>query len=98
MWTESFGAGLDAKVKEAYKFLVENYEEGDEIFLFGFSRGAFAARAIGSFICNVSPQLCVLSLYFLLIVHLRRLVCSRKTACRTLIRYTRNIATAGTQN
>ena len=31
---------------EAYSFLVHNYEEGDRIFIFGFSRGAFTARAV----------------------------------------------------
>lgn len=37
---------------EAYTFLASNYEYGDEISLFGFSRGAFTARAIASLICN----------------------------------------------
>jgi len=36
-----------------YGFLATNYEEGDEIFFFGFSRGAFTARAICGIVCNL---------------------------------------------
>src|ERR1700676_1215346 len=32
-----FGFGLDQNIREAYEWLIENYEEGDEIFVFGFS-------------------------------------------------------------
>ena len=39
------GRGLDQMIKEAYVHLSGNYEEGDEIFVFGYSRGAAAARA-----------------------------------------------------
>jgi uncharacterized protein (DUF2235 family) len=35
----AFGDGLNEKVCEAYTFLVNNYGPGDEIFIFGFSRG-----------------------------------------------------------
>ena len=35
------GAGLDKDVLGGYRFLCENYEEGDRVFLFGFSRGAY---------------------------------------------------------
>jgi uncharacterized protein (DUF2235 family) len=48
----AFGIGLSAHVQETYRFLVENYEPGDEIFLFGFSRGAFTARSTAGFIRN----------------------------------------------
>ena len=41
----AFGLGLSRNVKEAYRFLVDSYEPGDELFLFGFSRGAFTARS-----------------------------------------------------
>jgi uncharacterized protein (DUF2235 family) len=44
------GAGLEQNIHDAYLFLVANYEPGDEIFLFGFSRGAFTARSIGGMI------------------------------------------------
>lgn len=39
------GEGLSAIVLEAYINLVANYVPGDKIYIFGFSRGAFAARA-----------------------------------------------------
>ncbi|MFQ8433016.1 phospholipase effector Tle1 domain-containing protein [Amaricoccus sp. W119] len=41
----AFGWGLDALIEEGYRFLVLNYERGDEIYLFGFSRGAYCARS-----------------------------------------------------
>ncbi|HEX8169951.1 MAG TPA: DUF2235 domain-containing protein [Thermoanaerobaculia bacterium] len=44
------GEGLEANIHDAYRFIVGNYELGDEIFLFGFSRGAFTARSIGGMI------------------------------------------------
>ena len=48
----AFGGGLEENIHDAYRFLMANYEEGDEIFLFGFSRGAFTARSIGGMIRN----------------------------------------------
>lgn len=47
------GAGLMENVIEAYNFVVLNYEEGDEIFSFGFSRGAFTARAVTGLIADI---------------------------------------------
>ena len=44
------GWGLGAKVKAAYTAIAEIYEEGDEIYLFGFSRGAFTARSVAGMI------------------------------------------------
>jgi len=38
------------KIRAAYWFLVDNYKLGDNMFLYGFSRGAFAARAMGDFV------------------------------------------------
>ncbi|MCR8825715.1 DUF2235 domain-containing protein [Pseudosulfitobacter koreensis] len=46
----AFGWGLDAKVKQAYQFIAEAYRSGDEIYLFGFSRGAFTARSVAGMI------------------------------------------------
>lgn len=40
------GQGLHANIKDAYLFLAANYREGDRIFVFGFSRGAFTARCV----------------------------------------------------
>ncbi len=45
-----FGQGLDENIRLAYEWLVENYNDGDEIFIFGFSRGAFTARALAGLI------------------------------------------------
>ena len=44
------GKGLYSKIKEAYEFLCFNYVPGDEIFVFGFSRGAYTARSFCGFI------------------------------------------------
>ncbi|MEK9285397.1 DUF2235 domain-containing protein [Bradyrhizobium sp. ISRA442] len=41
-----FGKGLDENIRLAYEWLVENYNDGDEIFIFGFSRGAYTARSL----------------------------------------------------
>jgi uncharacterized protein (DUF2235 family) len=43
-----FGYGLEADIRDAYIFLMNNFEEGDRVFLFGFSRGAYTARAVAS--------------------------------------------------
>ena len=40
------GLGVDDNIRSAYMFLAQNYEEGDQIFLFGFSRGSFSARSL----------------------------------------------------
>lgn len=46
------GAGMDKNIKDMYSFLVLNFQPGDEVYLFGFSRGAYTARSIGGFIRN----------------------------------------------
>jgi len=48
----AFGVGLSRNVRECYEFLVDNYEPGDELFFFGFSRGAFTARSLGGLVRN----------------------------------------------
>jgi uncharacterized protein (DUF2235 family) len=48
-----FGAGLVVNVREAYRFLIFNYDPGDEIYVFGFSRGAFSARTFVGFVRHV---------------------------------------------
>ncbi len=45
-----WGAGFEGNVEDALHFLALNYESGDEIFLFGFSRGAATARAVTRFL------------------------------------------------
>ncbi len=44
------GAGISQNIKECYRFIFENYEAGDQIYLFGFSRGAATVRSLSSFI------------------------------------------------
>ena len=46
----AFGKGLDLNVREAYEFIASNYVEGDEIYLFGFSRGAYTVRSLAGMI------------------------------------------------
>lgn len=41
-----WGAGFEINIEGAYTFLANNYREGDEIFIFGFSRGAAQARSL----------------------------------------------------
>ena len=48
----TLGWGLSENVCEAYRWLMENYNEGDEIHLFGFSRGAFTARSLAGLIAR----------------------------------------------
>ncbi|KAK6521773.1 hypothetical protein TWF506_001977 [Arthrobotrys conoides] len=47
------GFGLDENVCTAYNFICNNYAEGDEILLFGFSRGAYTARALSGLVMDV---------------------------------------------
>jgi uncharacterized protein (DUF2235 family) len=47
------GDSLGDKVEEAYAFIAHNYYPGDEIFLFGFSRGAYTARMTAMFIGEI---------------------------------------------
>jgi uncharacterized protein (DUF2235 family) len=42
----AFGVGLRQNLVEAYTYLMRVYEPGDEVYVFGFSRGAFTARAL----------------------------------------------------
>jgi uncharacterized protein (DUF2235 family) len=40
------GLGLEENAEDAYSFIAHNYVEGDEIFILGFSRGAYTARFV----------------------------------------------------
>lgn len=44
------GDGLNENIKQAYRFIVDNYQTGDNIILFGFSRGAYTARSLAGLI------------------------------------------------
>jgi uncharacterized protein (DUF2235 family) len=48
----SLGRGLFQNVVDAYRFLVHNYEPGDRVYLFGFSRGAYTVRSLAGLIRN----------------------------------------------
>lgn len=48
----AFGDGLDRNVKSAYHWLARSYRPGDEIFIFGFSRGAYTARFLAGMVCG----------------------------------------------
>jgi uncharacterized protein (DUF2235 family) len=48
--TGSTGFGLKENSREAYTFIANNYTKGDEIFLFGFSRGAYTSRSVAALI------------------------------------------------
>lgn len=61
IWGLATGWGMDQNIKEAYRFLIENYDPGtkdkngshtdrDRIYIFGFSRGAYSARVLAGFI------------------------------------------------
>lgn len=48
----AFGFGLSRDVRSAYRFLVDNYEPGDDLYFFGFSRGAYTARSTVGLVRN----------------------------------------------
>src|SRR5215470_5044633 len=54
LWTKllglAFGYGIMDNVADAYVFLMYEYEEGDSVYLFGFSRGAYTVRALAAFL------------------------------------------------
>jgi uncharacterized protein (DUF2235 family) len=49
----AFGFGLFHNVVAAYRFLAQNYEPGDEVFIIGFSRGAYTARSVAGMVGRV---------------------------------------------
>ncbi len=54
----AFGEGLDQKIRDGYTRISHVYEHGDQVFLFGFSRGAYTARSLGGMIvtCGLPTQ------------------------------------------
>jgi uncharacterized protein (DUF2235 family) len=44
----AFGYGLKNDIRDAYVFLMNSYQPGDRVYIFGFSRGAYTARALAS--------------------------------------------------
>ena len=53
----TMGVGLAKNVQSAYEFLSANYVDGDRIYLFGFSRGAYTARSLAGLIGQVGGLL-----------------------------------------
>ena len=49
----AIGVGVDQRIMEGYRFLAERYRPGDELYLFGFSRGAFQARSLAGLISRI---------------------------------------------
>lgn len=49
----AFGKGIEENVRQLYRFLIYNYEPGDELYFFGFSRGAFTVRTLAGFMNKV---------------------------------------------
>ncbi|KDQ52682.1 hypothetical protein JAAARDRAFT_198035 [Jaapia argillacea MUCL 33604] len=49
----AFGFEVASKIRDAYGFIADNYNEGDEIFLFGWSRGAYTVRKVSEIISRI---------------------------------------------
>jgi uncharacterized protein (DUF2235 family) len=48
----SIGAGLELNIVQGYEYLAQQYEAGDEVYVLGFSRGAYTARSLVGMIRN----------------------------------------------
>ena len=46
------GSGLSENVRQAYRYLISTWEPGDQLYFFGFSRGAFTVRSLAGLIRN----------------------------------------------
>lgn len=54
----AFGVGLAHNIRRAYIFLARNYDDGDEIFIFGFSRGSYTARSLVGYVSAIGLLKC----------------------------------------
>ncbi|KAH8109828.1 hypothetical protein DFH11DRAFT_1624702 [Phellopilus nigrolimitatus] len=50
---QAFGTAVASKIRDAYAFIAQNFDEGDEICIFGFSRGAYTARKLSGLIDKI---------------------------------------------
>lgn len=50
---QAFGYGMKDNVVDAYRFLIHSWDEGDRLFVLGFSRGAYSARALCGFLFQI---------------------------------------------
>jgi len=48
----TFGKGINKNIKDCYRFIVQNYSLGDELYFFGFSRGAYTVRSLAGLLNN----------------------------------------------
>ena len=49
----AFGRGIEDNIRDLYRFIVYNYAPGDELYFFGFSRGAFTVRTLAGFMFKI---------------------------------------------
>jgi uncharacterized protein (DUF2235 family) len=49
----AFGLGITQNIEDAYEFIMSEWAPGDRIFIFGFSRGAYTARAVAAMLHKV---------------------------------------------
>jgi uncharacterized protein (DUF2235 family) len=49
----AFATGLEAKVQRAYTYLMDTWEPGDQVYLFGFSRGAYTVRVLAGMLHEI---------------------------------------------
>lgn len=57
-WTGgALGIGLSENIQQVYRYIADNYQDGDRLFLFGFSRGAYTVRSLAGLIgrCGLTP-------------------------------------------
>lgn len=47
VFAQAMGLGITQNIKDCYAFIVQHWEEGDRVYLYGFSRGAYTARCVG---------------------------------------------------
>lgn len=47
-----FGQGINKNIQDDYRFIVQNYDPDDELYFFGFSRGAYTVRSLAGFMNN----------------------------------------------
>lgn len=53
----AFGVGLTDNIQQAYRWVADEYRDGDRLYLFGFSRGAYTVRSLAGLIgrCGLTP-------------------------------------------
>ena len=49
----AFGHGMERNIRALYRFIIYNHEPGDELYFFGFSRGAFTVRSLAGFMRKI---------------------------------------------